>query len=160
SMPPRWPHSVGSLSVAQGSIQAYKQRHNQDFVPAAGSCAARSAASVVPPDIVERFKDMRCTPLPNSGARLELSVRELTPIHPISDDSGPYSIFGQRFITTLIPAASALAAASSLRTPSCIQITCGFGVIVSASSTTAGANCEARKTSTMSTGSEISDSLA
>src|SRR5882757_5548797 len=99
---------VGSLSVAQASTQVYKQRHNQDFVPVAVSCAARSAASVVPPDIVERFNDMRCTPLPKSGARLELSVREFTPIQLISDDSRPYSILGQRFITTLIPAASAL----------------------------------------------------
>ena len=55
-------------------------------------------------------------------------MRELTPIQEISDDSRPYSIFGQRFITTFIPAASASRAASSLRTASCIQITCGLRV--------------------------------
>src|SRR6266404_8683404 len=69
------------------------------------------------------------------GARLELSVRELTPIHEISEDSRPYSIFGQRFMTTLRPAASAFAAAASSRAPSCIQITFGGGVNFSASST-------------------------
>jgi uncharacterized protein (TIGR00369 family) len=52
-------------------------------------------------------------------------VRVLTPIHAISDDSRPYSIFGQRFITTLRPFASASAAASSLRTPSCTSAGCG-----------------------------------
>ena len=70
---------------------------------------------------------MRCTPLPQICARLEDSVRELTPIQEISDDRRPYSIFGQRFITTFRPASSASFAASSLRTVSCIQITCGFG---------------------------------
>jgi hypothetical protein len=44
------------------------------------------------------------------GAHFELSVRELTFIHEISDDRRPYSIFGQRFVTTLMPAASAFAA--------------------------------------------------
>ena len=110
--------------------------------------------------MVVRLSDMRCTPLPRSGARLELSVRELTPIQPISDDSRPYSIFGQRFMTTLMPAASALAAASSLRTAELHPDHRGLGFIASASSTTAGANCEARKTSTMSTGSGMSASLA
>src|ERR671922_2550079 len=38
-------------------------------------------------------------------------TRELTPFQPISPDSRPYSIFGQRFMTTLRPAASAFAAA-------------------------------------------------
>src|SRR5436305_15155106 len=79
------------------------------------------------------LSDMRCTPLPNSCARFELSVRELTPIQPISDESRPYSILGQRFITTFIPLASASAAASSLRMVSCIQITGGRGASVSAS---------------------------
>ena len=96
---------------------------------------ARSAASVAPPAMVVRLSDMRWTPLPRSCAFLALRVRELTPIQPISEDSRPYSIFGQRFITTLRPAASASAAASSLRTPSCIQITCGRGLSASASST-------------------------
>jgi len=51
-------------------------------------------------------------------------VREFTPIQEISEDSRPYSIFGQRSS----PPSSVLlgqAAASSLRTPSCIQITAG-----------------------------------
>src|SRR5918992_369920 len=43
------------------------------------------------------------------------STPELTPVQPISPDSLPYSILGQRFITTLMPAASARAAASSWR---------------------------------------------
>jgi len=59
------------------------------------------------------------------GALLREMVRVLTPIQAISEESRPYSIFGQRFITTLRPLASASAAASSLRMPSCIQITCG-----------------------------------
>src|SRR6185312_14799868 len=50
---------------------------------------------------------IRCTPLPKVCARFDDSVRELTPIQEISEDSRPYSIFGQRFITTLIPASSA-----------------------------------------------------
>ena len=48
---------------------------------------------------------------------------------------GRYSILGQRSITTLRPLASARRAASSLRMPSCIQITCGRGLRASASST-------------------------
>ena len=87
-------------------------------------------------------------------------MRELTPIQDISDDSRPYSILGQRFITTLMPASSARLAASSLRMVSCIQITCGFGLSVSASSTIAGTCSEARKMSTMSTGSGMSLSEA
>ena len=94
------------------------------------------------------------------GARFELSVRELTPIQEISDDSRPYSIFGQRFITTLMPAASAFAAAASSRAPSCIQITFGSGDSFSASSTTGMMWLELRKMSTMSTGRPMSSSEA
>src|SRR6201996_5223181 len=86
--------------------------------------AARSDAAVSPPPTLIRFSDSRM-PWVGIGARFELSVRELTPIQEISDDSRPYSIFGQRFITTLMPAASAFAAAASSRAPSCIQITFG-----------------------------------
>src|SRR4051794_39396277 len=86
--------------------------------------AARSDASVAPPPTLDRFSDRRM-PSVGIGARFELSVRELTPIQEISEDSRPYSIFGQRFITTLIPAASAFSAAASSRAPSCIQITFG-----------------------------------
>ena len=75
----------------------------------------RSAASVVPPGAVVRLSDMRWTP--PIVAFLELMVRVLTPIQAISDDSRPYSILGQRFITTFMPLASANAAASSLRMP-------------------------------------------
>src|SRR5579863_2992230 len=89
---------------------------------------ARSAASVVPPPTLVRPSDSRM-PCVGIGARLELKVREFTPIQDISEDSRPYSIFGQRFITTLIPAASAFSAAASSRAPSCIQITFGRGVI-------------------------------
>ena len=86
-----------------------------------------------------RPSDMRCTPLAETATPCFAEmVRELTPIQPISDDRRPYSIFGQRFITTLMPAASALAAASSWRTPSCIQITAGRGCIASTSSTIGG----------------------
>jgi len=58
---------------------------------------------------------MRCTPRPDRCARFELSVREFTPIQEISEDRRPYSILGQRSITTLIPFASASAAAFSSR---------------------------------------------
>ncbi len=58
---------------------------------------------------------------------LEDSTRLLTPLQLISPDSRPYSIFGHRFMMTLIPAASAFAAASSWRTVSCIQSTFGNG---------------------------------
>src|SRR5260221_12404826 len=90
------------------------------------------------------------------GARFELSVRELTPIHEISEDSRPYSILGQRFMTTLRPAASALAAAKSSRAPSCIQITLGGGVILKASSSTGMMWLEFRKNLTQSTGRPVS----
>jgi hypothetical protein len=55
---------------------------------------------------------------------------------------------------TSIPALSAVAAAASLRMPSCIHTT--LAPIAIASSTIAGASREGRKTSTMSTGSGIS----
>src|ERR1700710_644545 len=97
-----------------------KGRHT----PSALSLAARSDAAVSPPPTLVRLSDSRM-PLVGIGARFELSVREFTPIQEISDDSRPYSIFGQRFMTTLIPAASALLAAASSRAPSCIQITFG-----------------------------------
>ena len=84
----------------------------------------------------------------------------LTPFQPISPDNRPYSILGQRFITTLIPAASALAAASSWRTVSCIQMTFGSGSSARTSSTIGGTASEARKTSTMSIGSGMSASFA
>src|SRR6195952_3875422 len=96
--------------------------------PSALSFAARSEASVSAPLPLMRLSDSRM-PLVGIGARFELRVRELTPIQEISDDSRPYSIFGQRFITTLIPAASAFVAAASSRAPSCIQMI--FGSVVS-----------------------------
>ncbi len=55
----------------------------------------------------------------------------------------PYSIFGQRFITTLSPASSASFAASSLRTPSCIHTT--LAPIAIASRVTASAASECAK---------------
>src|ERR1700688_2715650 len=64
--------------------------------------AARSDAAVAPPPTLVRFSESRI-PCVGIGARLELRVRELTPIHEISDDSRPYSLFGQRVITTLSP---------------------------------------------------------
>src|ERR1700751_6122680 len=97
--------------------------------------AARSEAAVVPPPTLVRLSESRM-PCVGIGARLALMVRELTPIQEISDDSRPYSIFGQRFITTLMPRASAFAAASSSRPPSCIQITFGGELSFNASSTT------------------------
>jgi hypothetical protein len=122
--------------------------------------SARCAAGVAPPAVVGRSSAKRWIPPPRILARLEVSVRVFTPIQAISDDSRPYSILGQRFITTLRPLASASRAASSLRTPSCIQITHGRGFIASASSTMPRANCDARKMSTMSTSSGISPSVA
>src|SRR5215831_10064620 len=97
--------------------------------------AARSEAAVAPPPTLIRFSESRM-PCVGIGARLALIVRELTPIQEISEDKRPYSILGQRFITTLIPAASAFAAARSSRPPSCIQITFGKGSSFNASSTT------------------------
>src|SRR6185295_2489725 len=123
------------------------------------SFAARSDAAVEPPPTLIRFSDSRM-PWVGTGARFELSVRELTPIQEISDDSRPYSIFGQRFITTLMPAASAFSAAASSRAPSCIQITLGSGDNFRASSTTGMMWLELRKISIMSTGRSISDSEA
>src|SRR5690606_21939055 len=82
----------------------------------------------------------------------EEMTRLLTPFQPISPESLPYSILGQRFITTFSPAASALAAASSLRMVSCIQITFGSGSSARASSTMAGTASLERKMSTMSIG--------
>src|SRR5215470_8165329 len=79
------------------------------------SFCARIVASVVPPVVVTRLSAMRWMPRPNSWAFLAVRVRVLTPIQAISDDSRPYSIFGQRFITTFKPFASASFAASSLR---------------------------------------------
>ena len=108
-----------------------RQRYDVSFL----FFAARSDAVVAAPPRLVRLSDSRM-PCVGIGARLALMVRELTPIQEISDDSRPYSIFGQRFITTLIPAASAFAAAASSRAPSCIQITFGSGISVSASSTT------------------------
>src|SRR5262249_59875622 len=78
--------------------------------------ATRSAAVVAPPPTLVRFSDSRM-PWVGIGARLDEMVRELTPIHEISDDRRPHSILGQRFITTLIPAASAFAAAAPTRAP-------------------------------------------
>ena len=62
----------------------------------------------------------------------------LTPLHDNSPPSRPNSIFGQRFMMISMPAASAVAAASSLRMPSCIHTT--LAPIAIASSTIAGAS--------------------
>src|SRR3954452_10985535 len=120
-------------------------RHEGSFRP----FAARSDPAVAPPPTLIRLSDRRM-PWVGIGARFALMVRELTPIQEISDDSLPYSIFGQRFITTLMPAASAFAAAASSRAPSCIQITFGNGDSLNASSTTGMMWVELRKISTMS----------
>src|SRR3546814_7582151 len=55
--------------------------------------------------------------------RLLEMMRELKPPQESSPCRRPYSILGQRFMTTVRPAASAFAAAVSLRTPSCIHNT-------------------------------------
>ena len=87
-------------------------------------------------------------------------MRELTPIQPISDDSRPYSIFGQRFITTLRPACLGeprrLVVADAELHPDHLRLR----LTSSASCTTGSACSEARKMSTMSTGSGMSASLA
>src|SRR6202171_149711 len=80
-------------------------RHARSFL----FFAARSDAVVSPPPTLIRLRES-CMPWVGIGARFELSVRELTPIQEISEDSLPYSILGQRFMTTLRPAASAFAA--------------------------------------------------
>ena len=56
----------------------------------------------------------------------------LTPLHDNSPPSRPNSIFGQRFMITSSPAASAVFAAASLRTPSCIHTTLAPMAIASA----------------------------
>jgi O-acetylhomoserine (thiol)-lyase len=83
-------------------------------------------------------------------------------IQPISPEKRPYSIFGQRSITTLRPASRARAAASSLMTPSCIQMVLKprRSFSASASRTMAGAASEPRKISTISTGAGTSFSEA
>src|SRR4051794_4448620 len=78
--------------------------------------AARSEAVVSPPPTLMRFNERRM-PRVGIGARFELNVRELTPIHEISEDRRPYSIFGQRFMTTLRPAAYAFAPRASPPAP-------------------------------------------
>ena len=95
-----------------------------------------------------------------SARALNSVCASCTPIQEISEDRRPYSIFGQRFMTTLMPAASALAAAASSRAPSCIQITFGNGVIFRASSTIGMMWLEFLKMSIMSTGRPISSSEA
>src|SRR5581483_1636404 len=60
--------------------------------------AARSEAVVAPPPTLMRLSESRM-PCVGIGARLALMVRELTPSQEISDDSRPYSILGQRFMT-------------------------------------------------------------
>ena len=53
--------------------------------------------------MVRRSSAMRWMPRPKSWGFFAVKVRVLTPIHAISDDRRPYSIFGQRFITTFRP---------------------------------------------------------
>src|SRR5262249_46652899 len=90
---------------------------------------------------------LRLPPLPKSkGLRLSMTLRA-TPIQPISPDRRPYSILGQRSITTFKPAPRAISAASSLTTPSCIQIVLRprRSFSASASLTIPGAASEPRK---------------
>jgi len=81
--------------------------------------------------------------------RLLLMMPVLTPLQASSPWRREYSILGQRFITTVRPAASARRAASSLRTPSCIHTT--LAPMAIASSTSGPAASAFRNTSTMST---------
>ena len=83
---------------------------------------------------------------------------ELTPLQDNSPQSRPNSIFGQRFMITSMPAASPFAAASSLRTPSCIHTT--LAPMAMASSMIGPTVSEARNTSTMSIWSGMSRRLA
>src|SRR5205823_14909606 len=87
------------------------------YCSASSGFCARTAASVAPPATVMRLSAMRWMPRPNGRAFLAVSVRVLTPIQAISEDRRPYSIFGQRFITTFSSLASARFAALSLRMP-------------------------------------------
>ena len=76
----------------------------------------------------------------------------LTPLQPNSPNSRPYSIFGQRFITTVTPAAAARSAAAASQTPNCIHRTWAplLAATSMASSAMAPAASEVRNTSTMS----------
>ena len=85
------PHSIPRAQAING-------RHRR-FAPL-------TLPSVDPPAMVI-VSAMRWMPRPNSCAFFAVRVRVLTPIQAISDDRRPYSIFGQRFITTLRPVASA-----------------------------------------------------
>ena len=85
---------------------------------------------------------------------------ELTPVQAISPDRRPYSILGQRFMTTRMPFSSSRAAVSSWRTVSCIHTTLGSVSIARISSATPGTAADARKMSTMSTGCGRSASAA
>src|SRR5665809_155580 len=84
----------------------------------------QNGAGAAPQGQSEASRSTRCCrPLVPSIARLLLILRELTPAQPSSPESRPYSILGQRFITTFSQACSASFAASSLRTPICIHTT-------------------------------------
>src|SRR5690606_27444826 len=94
--------------------------------------------------------------------RLEEMMPELKPPQESSAWRRPNSIFGQRSMTTVSPAARARSAAASLTTPSCIQTTLiPFSLAsVIASSVTGPAAFELRKMSTMSKGPGMSPSEA
>ena len=117
---------------------------------AVGTRRARAAEPEVRVQTSPPFFRFNCVASP----RLAETMPRLTPSQPISPNRRPYSILGQRFITTSWPAALARSAAASSRTPSCIQIT-GMPSRT-ASSATAPASSERRKIETMSglTGSE------
>jgi len=70
------------------------------------------------------------------------------------------STLGQRSWITSTPRASALAAATALVIPICIQIVSRSGKAASASSTTGGTSSERRKMSTICTGGSISARVA
>src|SRR5262245_11971799 len=81
---------------------------------------------------------------------LLVMMRALNPPQLSSPCCRPYSTFGQRFMMTVRPAATALAATSSVRTPNCIHST--LAPMALASSAIAPAALALRKTSTMSIG--------
>jgi hypothetical protein len=112
----------------QGVSAAAAFRHGLELWRQIGTapCAGRQGHLL---SAIARFDPQTIALEPDriTGLRDEMTP-ELMPFQPISPDSRAYSILGQRFITTLMPAASARAAASSWRTVSCIQITFGQGI--------------------------------
>ena len=139
--------------VGSGDAPAWMARVSKPRNTMSGSFALESLLSEEespPPLLVAASPPpLVCEATPTVRLLLEMTP-ELKPCQPSSPKSRLNSIFGHRSCTTLRPAASALAAASALRTPSCIHTI--FAPICMASSVIGPAASEFLNTSTMSIG--------